>query len=158
MKTNLHSTLIPPVATDHAPRFLALGLLAGILMILALTGCHSASRAADSAVADGLTNFTGVYQLISVNGNAVPCVVSHENADITVKSGAMTINPDGTCRSDSVFSLPHQRDINRVVEATYTVTGSELTMHWQGAGTTRGTVNGPEFTMNNEGMIFKYRK
>jgi hypothetical protein len=158
MKTNLNSTLTQPAATDHTPRLVALGLLAGILIILALTGCHGAPRADCGAAAGVFTQCAGVYQLVSVNGNPVPCLVSHENADITVKSGTMTINPDGTCRSDSVFSLPHQREINRVVAATYTVTGSELTMHWQGAGTTRGTVNGHEFTMNNEGMIFIYRK
>jgi len=31
-------------------------------------------------------------------------------------------------------------------------------MNWQGAGTTIGTVEGDTFTMNNEGMVFAYRK
>jgi hypothetical protein len=31
-------------------------------------------------------------------------------------------------------------------------------MQWEGAGTTVGTVEGNDFTMNNEGMVFVYRK
>jgi hypothetical protein len=31
-------------------------------------------------------------------------------------------------------------------------------MRWKGAGTTTGNIQGSDFTMNNEGMIFAYRK
>ena len=48
--------------------------------------------------------------------------------------------------------------MERVVEATYTVSGTNLTMRWEGAGTTTGSVKGNDFTMNNEEMIFAYRK
>jgi hypothetical protein len=48
--------------------------------------------------------------------------------------------------------------ITREVKATYTRQGSKLTMQWEGAGMTTGTVEGDMFTMNNEGMVFSYRK
>ena len=51
-------------------------------------------------------------------------------------------------------SLPQGHEVNRVVNATYTVSGRELTMHWKGAGWTKGILKDNTFTMNNEGMIF----
>ena len=54
--------------------------------------------------------------------------------------------------------MPPHPDVHRVVNATFTQNGAELTLRWQGAGITKGQVNGTEFTMNNEGMIFLYRK
>ena len=140
------------------PRFIALGALAGLLLLMGLTGCSS-GPGMTSAVSSGvITNLAGQYTLVSVDGKPIPCHVFHENTDITVKSGLFTINSDGTCRSETVFFLPKGNDVHRVVDATYTVSGTELTMHWNRAGVTRGTVNGNDFTMNNEGMIFAYRK
>jgi hypothetical protein len=54
--------------------------------------------------------------------------------------------------------VPPHPDVHREVNATYTQNGAELTMRWQRAGMTKGRINGNEFTMNNEGMIFFYRK
>jgi hypothetical protein len=93
-----------------------------------------------------------------VNGQPVPCVVSHEGHDVTVKTGAFSINADGTCHSESIFAVEHYADVHRVVDASYTTSGTELTMRWKGAGVTKGSVDGNTFTMNNEGMIFVYRK
>jgi hypothetical protein len=56
------------------------------------------------------------------------------------------------------FSLPSGADASREVSASYTREGSKLTMTWTGAGTTIGSVEGNTFTMDNEGMIFAYRK
>jgi hypothetical protein len=151
MKTELH--LAEHQFKNNTPRIIALGLLAIIIVVLSLTGCSKTPQAGGES-----TNITGSYTLVSVDGKTVPCTVSHEGTDVTIKSGAMTINGDGTYKSESTFSIPQGRDINRVVEATYTVSGNELTMHWKGAGTTQGTVNSNTFTMNNEGMIFSYRK
>jgi hypothetical protein len=58
----------------------------------------------------------------------------------------------------STFAVPPHPDVHREVNATYTQNGAELTMRWQRAGMTKGRINGNEFTMNNEGMIFFYRK
>lgn len=41
---------------------------------------------------------------------------------------------------------------------TYTREGAKLTMTWEGAGTTTGTVEGDNFTMENEGMVLAYRR
>jgi hypothetical protein len=135
-------------ATRHSLRWCVLPLL----MVAVVVGCKQEPKvAADS-------NPAGSYALVSVDGNKVPCTVQHEGHAVAVKSGTFIINADGTCISKSVFSVPPGRDVNREVKATYTREGSKLTMQWAGAGTTTGTVGGDTFTMNNEGMIFAYRK
>jgi hypothetical protein len=138
---------------------LLLGLLP-LFMVLVWAGCKQEAKvAADThprVAADA--NPVGTYALVSVNGNQVPCTLQHEGAAPTIKSGTFTINADGTCGSKVVFSMPSGGDSSREVKANYTRQGSKLTMQWEGAGTTTGTVEGDTFTMNNEGMIFAYRK
>ena len=149
MKTKSQSTSLN--LETYAPRILALSLLS-ILLLLLLTGCQHETRTTAPI------NPAGVYTLISVDGKAVPCSLTHEGTTMTVKSGTFTINGDGTCRSLSTFAVPPHPDVHRAVTATYTQQGAELTMRWERAGVTKGQVNGDQFTMNNEGMIFSYRK
>ena len=156
MKTNSHS--IKFELSIAAPHFIALSLLAGVLLTLSLTGCKDSAINPSGVNANAQANIAGAYALISVDGKAVPCMVSHEGRDVTVKSGRFTINADGTCRSQSVFAVLPSQDMNRVVEATYAVSGTNLTMHWKGAGTTTGSIKSNDFMMNNEGMLFAYRK
>lgn len=158
MKTNPDSTV-----REHntvSPRLIALCLLTVVLLLMALglTGCKDSTPARPSADSGGTAQIAGEYALVSVDGKPVPCVVSHEGADVNMKSGVFTITADGTCRSVSTFSVASYPDVHRVVDATYTRAGTELTMRWKGAGMTTGAVKGDTFTMNNEGMIFIYRK
>ena len=101
---------------------------------------------------------TGVYTLVSVNGDPLPATLNHEGATLLIRSGSFTINADGTCVSRMVFVPPPGTEVTREVRATYTRDGARLTMQWEGAGTTVGTVEGNTFTMNNEGMVLVYRK
>ena len=95
----------------------------------------------------------GIYALVSVNGDDVPASVSHDGVSLRVNSGDFTINDDGTCRSKTVFVVPSGSETSREVKATYTRDGSKLTMQWEGAGITTGTIQGDTFTMDNEGMV-----
>lgn len=65
---------------------------------------------------------------------------------------------DGTCAGLMAFVMPSGEAQSREVGATYTRDGSTLTMQWEGAGVTSGTVEGDTFTMDNEGQRFAYRK
>ena len=123
-------------------------LTAGIL----LSACKQESNVVD--VADP----TGVYTLVSVNGNKVPASVSHDGTPLQVRSGSFTIKADGTCGTTTVFVPPSGKEATRDVSATYTKEGSKLSMQWQGAGMTTGTIEGNTFTMDNEGMVFVYKK
>jgi hypothetical protein len=140
--------------------FLQLCLLA-LFLVMVWAGCKQEGRVTpDTRTVGGAAdiNPTGTYALVSVDGNKVPCTVQHEGHTLAVKSGSFIINPDGTCSSKVIFSPPSGGDATREVKATYTRQGPKLAMQWEGAGMTTGTVEGDTFTMNNEGMIFAYRK
>jgi len=100
----------------------------------------------------------GVYTLVSVNGTQVPASISHDGTPLQVRSGTFTINADATCSTKTVFVPPSGTEATREVSATYSKEGAKLTLQWKSAGTTIGTVEGNTFTMNNEGMVFVYRK
>lgn len=130
-----------------------------LFMVLVCAGCKQEAK----VVADTKTvaataadiNPGGTYALVTVDGNKVPYTVQHEGHTMTINSGSFIINADGTCSSK--ISLAG-RDAAIEVKAAYTREGPKLTMQWQGAGMTIGTVEGDTFTMNNEGMVFVYRK
>jgi hypothetical protein len=116
------------------------------------------ARSSAAADAARLPEISGTYTLVSINGKALPFTVTHEGPGIQVTSGAFTIRPDGTCTSVVAFLMPSGQPQSREVSATYTRYGSRLTMQWQGAGVTGGTVEGDTFTMENEGQLFLYKK
>lgn len=135
--------------TQHPLRLSCLALC----LVALWAGCKQDARVANEA------DPIGTYTLVSVDGNKVPCAVKHDEKEgLTVKSGRFIINADGTCSSTIAFVAPSGRDASREVKASYTRTGSKLTMKWEGAGITTGTVEGDTFTMINEGMKFAYRK
>lgn len=119
---------------------------------LLLAGCkHQANST-------GAVDPTGVYALVTADGKTVPATISHDGHNLELRSGTFTINADGTCISRTVFVPPSGKEVSREVNATYTQDGPDLTMRWQNAGMTKGTVKENTFTMNNEGMILVYRK
>jgi hypothetical protein len=101
---------------------------------------------------------TGEYTLVSVNGNRVPASIDHGGDSLQIRSGTFVINADGTCSSKTVFIPPPGTEVTREVTATYTREGSRLTMQWDSAGITVGTIEGNIFTMDNDGKIFVYKK
>jgi hypothetical protein len=135
-----------------ATRHLLQLCLLPLVTVLLWAGCKQDAKVA----AD--TNPVGTYALVSVDGNKLPYALKHEGATPTIKSGTFAINSDGTCSSKVVFSMPPGGDSSREVKASYTRQGSKLTMQWEGAGSTIGTVEGDTLTMDNEGMIFAYHK
>jgi hypothetical protein len=144
-----------PRATRHLLHLCLLPLFTVIIW----AGCkQDAKVAADTKSVAATTsdiNPVGTYSLVTVDGNKVPYAAQHEGHAMTIQSGSFIINADGTCSSKMVLA---GRDAAIEVKATYTREGPKLTMQWQGAGMTIGTVEGDTFTMNNEGMVFAYRK
>jgi hypothetical protein len=128
-----------------------------LLAVVAFSGCKPEAKAPPETktVAAATVNPVGNYSLATVDGHAVPCTVQHEGHTMTIKSGSFNINADGTCSSK--MSL-EGRDAPIEVNADFTQAGSKLTMKWHGAGMTVGTLEDDTFTMNNEGMVFAYRK
>jgi hypothetical protein len=120
--------------------------------LLSLSACHANGQVVK------VNDPTGHYKLISVNGAQVPTTVLHGDVEVKVSSGTFTINPNGTCSTKTIFGPPAGAEMSREVSATYKQQGSTLNMQWKGAGRTVGTIKGDSFTMNNEGMIFSYKK
>jgi len=138
--------------------FLQLCLLP-LFMVMVGVGCKQEAKvAADTktvAAPAADNDPVGTYALVSVDGKQVPCTLEHEGHTMTINSGSFSLNADGTCSSKMFLA---GRDAAIEVKATYTRDGPKLTMKWQGAGMTLGTLEGDTFTMNNEGMVLAYRK
>ena len=134
----------------RAGNALVCGLLLGAAQFLPTRATGAESSAP--------TDIAGVYTLVAVNGANVPATLEHDGAKLVIRSGAFTINADGTCHSKMVFLPPSGPEATRKVNATYTRRGPKLLMQWEGAGITDGTVEGDTFTMNNEGMVLFYRR
>jgi hypothetical protein len=149
MKTN--SPLSYSIQTDSTPRFIALTLLVGLLLGTSARG--HAQPADKPAVSPA-----GAYMLVSVDGKTVPCTINHEGTAMDVHSGSFTITTNGQCFSLMIISHGDHKNIRCETHATYTLKGTELTMQWQNAGWTKGSVAGRTFTMTNEDMAFVYRK
>jgi hypothetical protein len=153
-------------STGTVARFLPWCILSALTACVLLSGCRPseaprpATSAPSPATADTtkLLDIAGSYALVSINGTALPFTVTHEGPGIQVTSGTFTIRPDGTCASVVAFVTPSGQAQSREVSATYTRDGTRLTMQWQGAGVTNGTVEGDTFTMDNEGQRFLYRR
>ena len=101
---------------------------------------------------------TGTYELVEVDGKALPALISHGPAEVRVAAGSLTFGPDDSCLSYTRFGLPTGDPIDRNVRATYSQTGNDLLLRWERAGTTAGTLTENGFTMINEGTPFTYRK
>ena len=123
------------------------------LLLAACTSRDAASEPIEAA---------GTYTLMTVDGKPVPATISHDDAPIRVMSGSFTINADGTCSTKTVFVGPRGGEMTREVNATSTQSRIEhvvkFTMRWEGAGMTVGTSDGTTFTMDNEGLLWVYRK
>jgi len=131
-------------------------LLKVCLLPMVMVACWAGCKEPAKVVADA--DPVGTYTLVSVDGKQVPCTAQHDGHALVVKSGSFVINADGTCSSRVAFVPPGGSDVVRDVKASYTRQGAKLTMKWEGAGTTIGTVEGDTFTMNNEGIVFAYRR
>lgn len=116
-----------------------------------VSGCRQGgeSKAADAS---------GTYTLSTIDGDKLPCKPAHEGGAPEVKSGAITLNPDGTFTSIMSYGLPDGKTASRDFSGTYTCERNSFTLQWKGAGTTTAELQGDTFTMNNEGMLLAYRK
>jgi hypothetical protein len=104
-----------------------------------------------------LPDITGIYVLMTLDGNNLPYTLLQEGG-VNVTSGTFTVKADGTCSSYIAVVLSSGAASSRQVSCSYTREGSTLTMQWQGAGRTTGTIEGDSFTMYNDGTLYAYRR
>ncbi len=123
-----------------------------VSVFILLTGCVG------TAVVQPGNDIAGVYRLVAVNGIRVPGEIRHDGAILRIENGSFRIDADGNITSQTDFVPPEGDRVTRRVRATYTRDGANLLMRWEGAGTTRGTLDGSVFVMNNHGMVLVYSR
>ena len=122
------------------------------VMGLYLSACSEAPKAAKTPEP------AGTYSLFAINGNALPYTPPHEGGAPQVRSSVFTLNADQTFSMTMTYGDPSGNAFSRDFSGTYTLQGSVFTFQWKGAGTTTATIEGNTFTMDNEGVLFAYRK
>jgi hypothetical protein len=100
----------------------------------------------------------GTYALVSINGNKLPYTPPHEGGAPEVQSSAMTLKADGTFTSTVTYGMPGGKSSSHDFSGTFTCEDTRLTLRWNGAGLTILKLEGNSFTMDNEGILFTYRK
>jgi hypothetical protein len=123
-----------------------------VLALLLVTACKPDAKGLAGS------DITGVYTLVQADGKPMPATLSHEGAELELRSGSFTVAADGSCTTRTTFVPPSGKEATREASARYTREGSQLSMKWQGAGTTTAKVEGGTLTMNNEGMVLVYKK
>jgi len=126
-------------------------LLAVLATAFVLAGCNSQRSTQQNPS-------IGTYELTSVNRASVPCEITHQGQKLRIDSGVFKILTDRECETLTQFQSPAGQPVKRNVKATYTQNGNSLTFRWKGAGTTSGTLIQDTLTMNNEGMLFTYKR
>jgi len=119
---------------------------------LCLTGCGK--RTSTTKVSE----HAGTYTLIAINGNKLPYTPPHEGGAPQVRSSTFTLNADGSFGNTMSYGTPSGQTMSRDFSGNYTRESERFTFYWKGAGMTTATLNGDTLTMNNEGILFAYRK
>lgn len=148
MKTSFHANA--KTLRARALRFFTAFLTLALVLV---AGCKSKRPEPSSAGAQVET-----YELISIDGKAVPCTISHGQAKLNVKSGVFRFRPDRQCESSIEFLAPGGQTFQKDVSGTFARNGDDLNFQWKRAGRTAGTIAGDNLTMNNEGMVFSYTR
>lgn len=129
--------------------------LLGLVLLLAVFGLTACKPIANQATP---ADVSGTYTLTTVAGKPLPTTPPHEGGAPEVTSGSITLNADGSFVGAMSYRLPDGKAMNRDFTGSYQQAGARLTLQWKGAGTTSATVETNTFTMNNEGVLFAYRK
>ena len=122
------------------------------VMGLCLASCSQAPRTTNTF------DHAGTYELVTINGNELPYTPPHEGGAPQVRSSTFTLNADGTFSSTFTYGMPSVNPFSRDFSGTYTREGSRFSFQWKGAGRTTATLEGNTLTMDNEGVLFAYRK
>ena len=106
----------------------------------------------------GPSDVTGTYLLVTIDGRELPYTPAHQGGAPQVVSSTLTLDAGGTFRMSMSYATTPGNSISRDFGGTYTQEGTVLSMLWKGAGKTTATLEGSTLTLNNEGILFAYRK
>jgi len=123
-----------------------------LVMGLYLSACGPANKTTE------VSDITGAYKLVSINGHELPYAPPHEGGAPQVLSSTLTLNPYGTFSMTMTYGTSSGGSVSRDFHGTYTREDSVLRFQWEGAGQTPATLEGNTITIDNEGIFFTYQK
>ena len=129
-----------------------------VIATLFLASCNASAPVPTSASLD-MPEVAGTYTLATVDGHAVPYAPMHGGQQAPeVAGGSLTLNTDGTFSSEMRFTNPEIRVMGGSSKGNFVLERDEYVLSWEGAGKTLVQIDGDTLTMNNEGMLFVYKK
>lgn len=137
-------------------RLLALVLLVGIV----------SAFTTEVRVQTGGAPIAGIYRLVTIDGHAIPFAPVHPGRPANVPgpevlASTMVLRDDGSFISAMAYRMSSGGNAQynaQPFSGTYAADGDAWVARWDGAGTTRLTVARDTLVMDNEGMLFAYRK
>jgi len=135
-------------------------------LLLGLTACLDGSSftGLSTDICDSPCNFWGTWALQSIDGEALPAVVSKpiEPILVEVTAGSVILNEDSTCS----HSISSRQTLNGNVTAetetgacTYAIDGKAHPTLTFGDGTIlTGTIDLSEIALTEDGLVFVYRR
>lgn len=107
----------------------------------------------------------GIYRLVTIDGRAIPVAPVHPGAPANVQApevlaSTMILRPDGSFIMAMAYrNAPGRPQYSaQPFSGTYAPDSDAFVARWDGAGSTRLTLANDTLVMNNEGMLFAYRK
>jgi hypothetical protein len=151
-------------------RHLQSGLLAAGVLVLAGCAAHTGDPAAFPDTAVAAPQPTGAWELIRVDGHALPYAPTDRDrpADapaapkIEILGARLILEADGTFRQHMSYRIERDGEQRGGLERDFTGTwqpdGAAYLLTWDGAGRTPARLEGELFTYDNVGMLLTFRR
>ena len=114
-----------------------------------------------------LASLAGIYRLVTVDGHAIPFTPVHPGAPANAGPGpevlasTMIVRPDGSFIMAMSYRFVVDKQPRFTAQAfsgRWQSEGDAYVGRWDGAGSTPLRLSGDTLVMNNEGMLFAYRR
>ena len=132
--------------------------LLSLALALAIVGCGS-----DSSSEPTTASVAGTWSLQSVNGGALPFILSASNPKIELLSNVVNVSANGTWTSTTqtrtTIGTQAPTTASSTQSGTYTLSGSAVSIRSTDGSTVQaGTVSGNTLTLAQTGLVFIYQK
>ena len=131
--------------------------LLSLALALAIVGCGS-----DSSSEPTNASVAGTWSLQSVNGGALPFILSPSNPKIELLSNVVNVSANGTWTSTTQTRTTigtQATTASSTQSGTYTLSGSAVSIRSTDGSTVQaGSVSGNTLTLAQTGLVFIYQK
>ena len=122
------------------------------VMLTAVCGCGGDTTSADP------DEELGIYNLVSLDGRAVPTSITEGDWQVEVLSSTVTLSAGRKLRMSTTYrTSPGATPVSRELTGSYTIKGNALTYTIDGK-TNTATLNGDVLQMLIEWVVWLYRR